>query len=108
MDTTPNLALITKDLAVRFPGIMAPGAFKRVDNLINEAVTRGRIAALPLVHFPHFRLVENAQSVTHDGTDPATNHSAYFMLHLAYDITATHDNTTSPVGCIVTSAGYPI
>jgi hypothetical protein len=30
------------------------------------------------------------------------------MLHMAYDIAVHHDNITSPVGCIVTSAGYPI
>jgi hypothetical protein len=87
-------------LAVRFPGIMAPGAFRRVDNITNEAVTRGTVARAA-IHFPHFRLFENVNNT-------ATNDSAYFMLHIAYDITARHDNTTSPVGCIVTSAGYPI
>jgi hypothetical protein len=45
------------------------------------------------------------QALSSDGTDTATNNSAFYMLHIAYDITATHNNHTHPVGCIFTSAG---
>jgi hypothetical protein len=47
------------------------------------------------------------QSFPHDGIGTATNDSAYYMLHIAYDINVHHDNTTPPAGRIVTSAGYP-
>jgi hypothetical protein len=44
MDTTADLALIIKDLQLQFPGIMAPGVFRHVDNIINEAVAMGTVA----------------------------------------------------------------
>jgi hypothetical protein len=87
-----------------FPGIMAPGVFRRVDNIINEAVTMGTAARTNIL-FPNYTLFENVQALSNDGNDTATNISAFYMLHIAYDITTTHNNTTSPVGCFVTSAG---
>jgi hypothetical protein len=61
------------------------------------------------IMFPNHHLFENVQSFSNDGNGTATNLSAFFMLHIAYDDTATHNNATSPVGCIFTDAnGMPI
>jgi hypothetical protein len=117
MDTSDeHLAYITKGLSIQFPGIMADGAFARVDNIANEAVTRGLIAQRPNFRFPNYHLFENVQSSSANGRRPtATNESAYYMLHMAYDHTVPHGNTTTPVGCIAAHpptagnlAGYPI
>jgi hypothetical protein len=106
IDTSDNLALITKceDLAVLFPGIMNVGAFRRVDNIINGAVVTGLITQRPLFRFDSHVLFENVQRISHDGNGTATNDSAFYMLHMAYDSTVLHNNDTSPVGCI---ALYP-
>jgi hypothetical protein len=71
MDTTPDLALITKDLPLFFPGIDAPGVFRRVDNIINEAVTMGTVARTNIV-FPNYNLFENVQTASNDGNGTAT------------------------------------
>jgi hypothetical protein len=83
---------------------MAPGVFRHVDNIINEAVAMGTVARTN-IRSPNYTLFENVQALSSDGTDTATNNSAFYMLHIAYDITATHNNHTHPVGCIFTSAG---
>jgi hypothetical protein len=116
MDTSDDLAYITKGLSIQFPGVMADGAFARVDNIANEAVTRGLIAQRPPnSRFPNYHLFENVQPSSADGSPTATNESAYYMLHMAYDHTVPHGNAITPVGCIAVHprtagnlAGYPI
>jgi hypothetical protein len=116
MDMSDDLAYIIKDLSIQFPGVMADSAFARVDNNANEAVTRGLIAQRPNFRFPNYHIFENVQSSSADGRPtPATNESAYYMLHMAYDHTVPHGNATTPVGCIAVHppaagnpTGYPI
>jgi hypothetical protein len=68
----------------------------------------GLVARTDIV-FPNYDLFENVQAASNDGNGTATNDSAFFLLHIAYDLSAPHDNYTSPVGCIFTSAnGMPI
>jgi hypothetical protein len=120
MDTTENLAYIIKikDLATLFPGIMAVGAFARVDNIANEAVVRGLIAQRPGYRFANHDLFENVQSSSSDGNPTTTDESAaYYVLHMAYDHAVLHGAMASPGRlhppphhhpASPNSAGYPI
>ena len=71
----------------------------------------GRLPAVPGYVFPHYTLFENVQAISNDGNGDAQLHSAFYMLHMAYDtaVPGGQSNTTDPTNSIITDlAGLPL
>jgi hypothetical protein len=108
---TSRLALIIDNIYATYPALRMPGgAFRRVDNVVNRAVVTGRLPAVPGYVFPHYTLFEDVQAISNDGNGDAQLHSAFYMLHMAYDtaVPGGQSNTNDPTNCIVTIAGLPL
>ena len=112
---TSRLALIIDNIYATYPVLQQPGgAFKRVDDVINQTVVTGRHPLIMRHYqgyvFPHYALFENVQSASNDHNPNARPESAFYMLHMAYDtaVTGGQSNTTDPTNSIVTLAGLPL
>ena len=68
------------------------------------AVVTGLIPQRPNYRFHNHVLFENVQATSADGNPTATDDSAFYMLHMAYNPLVLHGHGISPVGCI---ALYP-
>jgi hypothetical protein len=112
---TSRLALVINDIYANNAFLQRPGgAFKRVDDVVNQTVVTGRhpliSRLIPGYVFRHYVLFENVQSASNDHNPNASYDSAFYMLHMAYDtaVPGGQSNTTDPTNSIVTLAGLPL